>query len=774
MITSIENSTSFQIKKRKLATRSLVRKSNVLNSFLILYCPNGPIGKKGRLSMNLLIFAGIVVFSVLVTSTIVLAQSPQRISGGVFIPRNGGYEGHIGQSHVFFNQNAGGVMSVVTGEWSRFNHMAKLDMVFTIKTTGSELPLEVRQSFDKNPRVLFLEEGNDRIGLRVLFKLYGPNNDYHGHGMTETWLYPDGQIFVTAAAMFENTAAHEAVTKARLDIDIPKALRAEDPGDFEVAMDNAMASNRHLLLTSADPSVGVSGLSLYWRTGRMEHDTYIFRSDFGKQGAPTYFRWPDYFRQAYTQLTLPDYAQKVERTPWPPGRGVYIEKISPSQMGVQLNWPIDPKQPNPTASFNTLFRLAMVKDKDMVEAFVESEHEPVKMIVTGGIIHGNDKGYNDQEGCYEIRKTGKNPLIITLPADPLARIIRVKVIDLSGHGAVTMTLDGKPLVPQLTTDGGIADDPLAPIHDHPEAPANAGMVTVKLLDKPQTLRVEEEDGIQLVYQSRDSRRNFMIYSTKTGPLWAGLRFSLVDGHARHMRAYGKQDWALTENLLHWFAWMGYTPEQMLDQLRDFVVIKNGPDEIIFKYTSNNANDGAQSEYEVSVRADSPAMQINVSATFTVLEQWPYKSVQFFDVFPFKGVEPRDWWYDDVLLMSHEGKWKTYETVRQSYHGQKDLEQITGPTFQGLYSSDRGNMLMLTKDFKPELPTDYVICGNYVDLHTNVLFDDLQKQPFTLEKGFQSSVEYELAIWGDKSLTRDQLIEIGRQSLEAGTLVIPPK
>jgi len=60
---------------------------------------------------------------------------------------------------------------------------------------------------------------------------------------------------------------------------------------------------------------------------------------------------------------------------------------------------------------------------------------------------------------------------------------------------------------------------------------------------------------------------------------------MVDGHARNMRAYGKQDWALAENLLLWFLGCGFTPEQMLDQVRDLVILKNGPDEIAFKYTS---------------------------------------------------------------------------------------------------------------------------------------------------------------------------------------------
>jgi hypothetical protein len=251
-------------------------------------------------------------------------------------------------------------------------------------------------------------------------------------------------------------------------------------------------------------------------------------------------------------------------------------------------------------------------------------------------------------------------------------------------------------------------------------------------------------------------------------------FSLVDGRARNMRAYGQQNWALTENLLHWFPDVGYTPEQMLNYLRDFEIIKNGPDEIIFKYTSHNAYDGARSEFVVSARADAPAMQINVGATFTVLDRWPYESSQFFDIFPFRGVDPKEWWYNDILWVTPDGRWKTEGTVSWKFEGDKSLTRIKGPGFFGLYSSDRGNMLMLTKNFKPELPTDYVICGNYTDFHMSVLFADPNQKLFKVEKGFKSSVEYELAVWGDEKLTRDQLIEIGKKSLEKGKLVIPLK
>lgn len=700
------------------------------------------------------------------------AQSPERVpqmeteekpTGGVFIPRNGGIEGWIGRSHIFYETGEGGKINLVSDEWPQLKKQASIDLVFQVTKPGGEFPVEVRQSFDKNPRILFLEEGQERLGLRVLFNLYDPDNGYHGHGMTETWLHPDGQIFITVGAMFENIAAHTTVPQARVDI----ALAQKNP---EITTMDMSRSNGQTWLIPPGSNSGIEGLSLYWKSGRMDHNTYIYRSSYGLKGAPSFFRWPDYHRQAYTQRTLPDYIRpEGEKESWPPGRGAYLQQAVSTDEGVELRWP-DENDPNPTASFNAFFRLATADKPEVANHFVSMERDLLTLGVTGGVIHGGNKGYNDQEGCYEVRKT-ESTTTIALPADSLKRAAEIKIVGLTGHGGVKVTLNGQPVTPQLSSDGGIADDPLAPIKDQPEGPANAAVVRVKLTHQPQQLVIEEVEGIQLVYQARDTRRNFMIYSSKTGPRWSGLQFSVLDGHARHMRAYGNPEWALTENLLHWFAYMGYSPEQMLDQLRDFRIIKNGPEEVIFEYTSNNANDGAQSVFEVRVQADDPVMKMDVRATFTVLDQWPYKSVQFFDIFPFRGVEPADWWYDQALFMDQDHEWKIYQTVSQISEGSQDKENF-GPTFQGLYSSDRGNMLMLTKAFSSNLPTEYVICSNYIDLHSNVSFDNLISDQNSLDGGYQVAVEYELAIWGDEKVTADQMIDIARKSIEAGKLIIP--
>jgi len=682
--------------------------------------------------------------------------------GGIFIPRNGGYEGRIGKANVFFDARHGGELIVLGGDWPKVKVRATVRMQFQVRIKGADKPVAVGQIFDRSPEIIFLEEGNQRLGLRVKFKLYdGPHGLYHGHGMTETWIYPNGEMFVTAAASFEDPLAHEGVSDARVEIVWPngryrtaalsgssRALQLASLKDpFTVPFDDESLRGRALTFTGDD----LPPLSVYWRTGTMQHNTFIYRKE---KGAPTYYRWPDYLRQAYMG-------------------GVPLKTIEIGQRSVQLRWLPRTSGPtkNATPTFVALLRLAVPADGATARGYVEAEREPVDLAVQGGVQHGNLKGYNDQDGSYEVRKTG-DPMTITLPADPAGRTIRVKTVYLRGHGAVLTRLNGKPVVPHLVAEGGIADDPLAPIRELPEGPADMALVTVKLTDRPQTLSVSEVDGVQYAYQTRDRWRNVACFTSQGGPRWSGFKFSLVDGRARNMRAYGRREFALNENLLTWFSFCGFTPVQMVDQLADFEILKNGPDEAVFRYVSTNANARAQSEYIVRVPADSPAMQMNVKATFKVLQSWPYDNCQFFDVFPFRGVWPQDWWYDKVLWLAPDGRAKWMDTVARTYEGDKDLSTLTGGGFFALASSNRGNMVMLTKNFKPELPTHYVICGNYIDYHMEVKFHGPDGKPAPPKKGFEASVEYDLAIWGDAKTTRKELIEIGKKSIKAGKLMLP--
>lgn len=660
--------------------------------------------------------------------------------GGIFIPRNSGYEGRVGLAHALFSR-IGGVMSVVTGEFPAYTTLSSFDLVFSVQRASTGKTVTVRQSFDRAPIFDFLEEGNDRIGLRVRFKLYDADDAYLGHGMTETWLYPNGELFVTVGASFEGEDPVR-VTEAYLE---DRMAPGYDPAP---GVPRAIPVEDNVPASALFVANGLPGQTIYWRSKHKGFNTVVPRAPGG--GAPIYWRWPDYFCQAY-------------------GGGAYPKELVAEHGQARFNWPVDEK----TKSFNALFRIAAPVDEAQAKGFVAAEKDLVKLAVTGGVVHGNQDGYNDTEGAYEVRKAA-DPLVITLPADPLGRTIRVKAIALTKSGAVTTVLDGKPLVPHLSTDGGIADDPLAPIHEQPEGAADMAMVTVRLTDRPQTLTVREVDGVQYVYQTRDAWREFDCFTSKTGPRYAGFRFSLIDGHARNMRRYGRADWALGENLLTWFSFCGYTPDQVMDQLRDFEILKNGPDEAIFRYVSETATGSARSEYIVRVPANSPAMRIDVTASVLILDRWPFTGVQFFDVFPFRGVWPRDWWYNEILFMARDGRWKTENTLTYKFEGDTKLETFSGGGFFALYSSDRGNMLMLTKNFKPELPVEHVICGNYIDYHMTLEFPKVDGKPAFPEKGFTASMQYQLAVWGDSRLTRKELIDIGKKSMQANELVIPAK
>jgi hypothetical protein len=719
----------------------------------------------------------------MILAVVVFACAAVAAQANVFMPRNGGVEGRLGKAHVLVDSSAGGVVTVVSGQWPDLREVGRAEMVFELAERDGG-PVEVAQRFDRSPEVIMLEEGSQRMGLRVKYKLYDARSRYYGHGLVETWLYPNGEIFMTAASSFENMklaapdgakltnvwkasgvmqvpvpsngSLPQSVTKASLRVSYAPPVKTMSLGEAltgnaaraaapaSVAFNDTALPGRFVQLNPQDPQ----SLALYWRTGKHEFNNVVYRTE---GGAPTYYRWPTYLIQAFGGAT----PQRVR-----------VEKDA-----LFLDWLTDKPAEAPNPSFVALYRLASGVGVADVESFVAAERNPVEITVKDGLVHGSLGGYDDQEGAYEVRKKGPR-MTIVLPADKGSRTVRVKAIGIDGYGAVTARLNDKPVVPQLVAEGGIADDPMAPIRETPEGPADLAVVTVPLKAQPQELSIAEEEGVQFAYQQRDPWREITCYGSRGDRRHSLFRFSLVDGRLRNMRAYGQRDWALTENLLTWFPFCGFTPDQMTDQPVAFDITKNGPDAAEFRYVSRNASEGAQSDYTVGVRADSPAMQINVKAAFNVLESWPYPAAQFFDIFPFRGVWPHDWWYDEVLWVAPDGRTKWLRTKERKFGGDEKLETLTGGGFFALYSSDRGNMLMLTKSFKPALPVQYVICGNYIDFHMAVEFTGPDGKPVPPKKGATVSMEYDLALWGDQKVTRDQLIEIGKKSIAAGKLVLP--
>ncbi len=669
-----------------------------------------------------------------------LIQNVLNAQDGGFYPFNGGVEGRIGESRFAFSRWQGGVLEWRTLDGRSLGRGGWEGRV--VLSDGRER--EVRQEWDRNPEIRFLEEGPLRIGGRCHFRLLDVEGTYHGNGMTEVWAYRDGQLFVTTCVMFEDPAAHTGVTAAAWVIEAPG-------GPFRpMALSGHEAPLEGWIGWTNAP--GAAPFALYWRPKwTMEHRNFVNRTE---GGAPTYYRWPSYLFQHF-----PGFGAPMRLSPDGPNR-------------TRMEWDTVKVVAKADPMFGAVFRLTAFPER--APAFVLADREPVKFALEGGVVHVHPRfggsGYNDQEGAYEIRKTG-NPLRIDIPQDPLGRTVRLKVVGLTGHAGVEVRLDGGQVLPQLAGDGGIADDPLAPIREFPEGPADMALVEVPLGLRNRVVEVWETRGIQLAYQNRDPWRSYCLFSDRTGSRWAGFRFSPLDGRIRSMRAYGQREYALGENFLTWFSFCGYTSLQIADQLERFQILENGPERVIFTYSSWNANRRVRSEFRVTVPGDSHWNRLHVEAAFTVLDSWPYSGVQFFDVFPFRGVNPDEWWYDEVLWMAPDGRQKWLRTRERTTEGDRELETFSGGGFFAFYSSDRGNMVMLTRNFNPELPVRHVICGNYIDFHMEVLFRDERNRPVSPPAGARVSMEYELALWGDRRANREQFLEIGRRSLRAGRLML---
>ena len=319
----------------------------------------------------------VAVFSVLSAASVFSVPT-----GGVFIPRNGGYEGWIGGSHVFIDRAAGGTLSVTAGEAPNLKPLVRMELVFMIRKPGSAAPVSVRQSFDKSPEVIIVEEGNDRIGVRIKFRLYDEKNVYHGYGMTEGWFHPDGTMYLDAAASFDDSLAQTAVTDARIAFDLPGAYATAVPGTSgpgSIVLSSLAAPKAIPFTDAALPgrAVTFSGgpnppLSIFWRTGKLDLMCWPARGGFDPKntGAPSYFRWPTFLPQAFHGVS---------------GGGT-VSALSLRKNGADLVWLDNHPSTTPTPTFCAVFRLAAAADERRARLLVEEERRYIDLKVKNGTV----------------------------------------------------------------------------------------------------------------------------------------------------------------------------------------------------------------------------------------------------------------------------------------------------------------------------------------------------------------------------------------------------
>lgn len=622
----------------------------------------------------------------------------------------------------------------------------ELDCAHTPGSADFGKTVVLRQEEDAAPDILPVEEGPQRIVLRVLYKLLDAAGHYHGDGLQEAWVYPDGQVFFAFGLRLVDSASHPTLRGARIEFACAGAVLTPPAGWRGEAKFGAELPERRLALASADGKA----LGLFWAA---DAGVRPFRMEF--KTPPFYHRWPHLFHQWGTH--------KWETRGWAIDPTAKVTFAGQGQTGLAaMRW-VDGASLKPSAehSFYGLLGVSVGAPEEETRRRALAHRTPLTPAVTGGEL----RGYDPVDAVYEVMKTNARETTVSFPADAQGRTARVRVFKLGGKGSIAAEVDGKRVDAQILSQGNCTDDPLVPVRVMPHGAADEAVVSLSLKpDAPTRVTVREGEGMHASYQVRDAWRSVIPW--RSGCAEGDMEFSLRDGRGRRLRKPGAAAEAIAEHPFFWLLHCGYSPSHYINDLREFEVTENGPERIGFKYVSENLGGRIRNETTVTLPYDPRALRVQTRHAFTTLGQWEHGTFEFFDTFPFITNDPRRWYYDRVLFMP-AGEPARRIDVRGELDGKRSMMDFVRSCCFALLSSDRGNIFVLVRNPQPPATRMRVhLCGCWIDLHLDIYCDTTP-----VPAGRTFSVETDMAVCGDATLTDADAAAVAERSLAANALVL---
>ena len=680
---------------------------------------------------------------------------------GVFITPGRFLKTEIGSVQAAFDREAGGALCF--GEIGAERRISigtrvRLDCTYSKDDGNYGQTVLLKQENDHAPRITFLEEGPERVALRVLYDLLDEAGHYHGDGLQEVWMYPEGDLFLTLGLRLVDQTAHTVVRDAwfevRADSGYSEAIvgtetfsripLSKDDGDQFFSFGRELPQKCLILYRGQERFLGV-----YWKNdvGRRP-----FQLDYGRP--PFYKKWPHLVDQWSVQ--------PFEEQGWrlDPSAGLSLEqKKEMTRIGVHWLRGAE-REIGPRMDLIGLLALSLSDNVDDLKRRIVHHQNPFRPEVSGGEF----RYYEEVDGAYEVIKTDPNGVHIAFPPDAYERTVRLKLFNLKGDGAIKVFRNGVLVQPQLVSYGDRTDDPLVPVMVHPHGSADEAILSFKLQsDGPTEVTLEETEGIHAAYQMRDCLRTIIPWRSGNAG-FGDLEFSLADGKARNIRKPGQKSEAVTEHPLYWFFGCAHSPFHYLNQLRGFSIIENGPDVVRFYYESANYGDRARSEYWVSIPYHREIFRMEVKSRFTALKQWDLPTIEFYDLFPFQTIDPSQWYYDYLLFI--DGIHPTRKVLTKKPNLKMNVLDFWGRCFFAFMASDRGDILTLVKNPHPEdIPMRASLCGHWIDLHLDILPEVLP-----VPVGAVYEVETVVEIYGDNRTSDEDIEHIARQALETGEIL----
>jgi hypothetical protein len=155
--------------------------------------------------------------------------------------------------------------------------------------------------------------------------------------------------------------------------------------------------------------------------------------------------------------------------------------------------------------------------------------------------------------------------------------------------------------------------------------------------------------------------------------------------------------------------------------------------------------------------------MEVKSRFTTLQQWDLPSIEFYDLFPFRTIDPDQWYYDYLLFM--DGMLPARKVLTKTPDLKKNVLDFSRRCFFAFMASDRGNILTLVRNPRPEdISMHASLCGHWIDLHLDILPEGIP-----VPAGTVYEVETVVEIYGDRRTSGAEIERIARRALETGDI-----
>jgi len=517
-------------------------------------------------------------------------------------------EATAGGVRARWDQGAGGTLQLRAGDTF---------VAFEAEIGGSAGGHRVvlRQSNDRVPRLLPLEEGSARVGVRALYGLYDEDERLHGDGLQETWITRHGEIFLSFGVRLV----------PQVGLTLTDALvRCSIRGLSEpLRRDGARLWGRG----------GDGSLLLGWPVDRGRcFDTVRWRAT----RPPFYERWPPFFDQ---------WSLAPESFGWDRRKsgGVSVQGDA-SEAEVELGWFRDDEvAASPSLDLRGLGWCGL-GEAHRVRQLLDAHERPMAPQVTRGTL----RCYDELDGAFEVAADVGGRCELELPADPHERPTRIRVYGLAGSGGYEIEPAGTA---QLSSGDARTDDPLVTVPTEADRPADEVLLDlVGRRESPTRIVVRpRRGGLHIAYQRRDPQRRLTVHHT-LDPVRAVCTVDLSGVRLRGLRLPGAERPALHDVPLYWMRYLAKASAHSANQLEQVEILEAGPEQVALTLHSTTPNGLVQSRYELTFPYAEDRIELVLRASLTGASAWDLPTFEYADLFPADGITPADWDYRRIAFV----------------------------------------------------------------------------------------------------------------------------